>query len=191
MIGVMPRKTEPPIWPYDDSAIEFLNVDLDVWSRKPLRKLADAFGDEGLHYEGWEGTRFGVHYSGSTLTSKEGADSIVRGLVAKVESLPAAARVVWNAAERREFNIGIRSGFSPRSVEYRLSSETIRRVGRVKGGVVVTVYATGKHFSGRKGEPPTEIVEPGTFVGPSSQEAMKIIRKLESGASTRKPRRPN
>ena len=119
---------------------EFLNVDLDIRSRRsvaPLLKVwpsAQTPDRKPGHAPRW------VHISG--LSYKKSADRLVRELIALVDLLPPKARRCWTAASSRVFDIGIQAGLAPRNFEdVRLSPETVRAIARVQGTVVVTVYA--------------------------------------------------
>jgi hypothetical protein len=56
-----------------------------------------------------------------------------------VKSLPRAARVVWNQAYRRDFNVGIQGGLKPHSYELSLKPQTLKSVSSVNARVVVTI----------------------------------------------------
>ena len=118
----------------------FLNVDLDIWSRRPLEPLVEALGKKILvHHVGKEGRRQGAHLSLSRCG--QSADARTRALARLVEKLPKAARKLWDDATAREFNVGIQAGLTPFSHEIRLSAETLEMVARLGGSVVVTTYA--------------------------------------------------
>lgn len=119
----------------------FLNVDLDVFSRASLEPLAVAFGPRVLQlYVGRDGGRYRAHFELSAA-SRTSADAVIVGLVRLVKSLPRAARTVWNEAYRRDFNIGVQGGFWPRSYELSLKPETLKLVSSVNARVVLTIYA--------------------------------------------------
>lgn len=63
------------------------------------------------------------------------------GLVRLVKRLPRAARVAWNHAYRRDFNVGIQGGLKPHSYELPLKPEPLKLVSSVNARVVVTSYA--------------------------------------------------
>ena len=118
----------------------FLNVDLDIWSRRPLEPLVEALGKKiFVHHVGREGRRHGAHLSLSS--SGQRADVLTRALAKLVAKLPKTARQLWDDATAREFNVGIQAGLTPFSHEIRLSPETLEIVARLRGSVVVTTYA--------------------------------------------------
>jgi len=176
-------------WELNEAATHFLNVDLDVWSRRSLKPLVEAFGDRvSLMYEGWEGTRYGAHLEVSPMISRDGAEARIRQFIVMVKRLPADVRRHWDLAQRREFNIGLKGGFQPHSYELKLDRSTLRAAAAIDAGVVITVYATGRHFFGGPGEAPWEDLPEGSYVGPSPREARKMIRAAaRTSASGKQP----
>jgi hypothetical protein len=120
----------------------FLNVDLDVFARFPLEPLAAAFGSSVIPlYVGRYGSHFRACFELSTSRRKN-ADALMADFVELVKSLPRAARLAWNRAYRRDFNIGIQAGFTPASFEIGLNTSTLKLVNSVNARVVVTVYGS-------------------------------------------------
>ena len=105
--------------------------------------------------------------------NKTAADvnDLVREFVRLIDGLSAESRRLWDSAQRRDFNVGMIGGFRPHSFEFRLDPDVLESAVRLKAGVVMTIYATGRHFSGRGGEPPQRVMEPGTYVGPSPKRS--------------------
>jgi hypothetical protein len=115
-------------------------VDLDVFSRRRLSALAEAFGDRVfVLYEGRWGSRYSAHFElhGWNQT----ADQQIRGLVSLIRKLPRPARVLWNEAQLRVFNIGLQAGLHPHSHEIKLSPTTVAHAAQVRAGLVITTYA--------------------------------------------------
>ena len=69
------------------------------------------------------------------------ADTAIRGLVKLVERLPKSARRIWDRARARNFNIGIKAGVEPHSREFLVSDAAMEAIARVRGAIVITVYA--------------------------------------------------
>ncbi len=135
----MNRKQPRPHRP-ERNETYFLNVDLDVFARSPLEPLAAAFGSSVIPlYVGRHGNQFRAHFELSA-SSRKGADALMAGFVQLVKSMPRAARLAWNRAYRRDFNVGIQAGFTPASFEIALNADTLRLVSSVNARVVVTVY---------------------------------------------------
>lgn len=120
-----------------DSA--FLNVDVDVFSRRPLDSLVAAFGGEVLvNYVGREGDR---RYSAPfSLYEPRNADAAIRRLAQLIMRLPRSPRQLWNQASKRVFNVGFHGGFRPASVESEISNAALVAAARL-GASVVTIYA--------------------------------------------------
>jgi hypothetical protein len=118
---------------------KFLNVDLGIYSRSDLSPLVAAMGKEAIVlYSGREGSMFSAHLELSL--SPKSADEATRGLVRLITRLPRPARMLWNAAAQRIFNIGIQSGEVPTCYEVALAATTLRDVSSIKGQIAVTVY---------------------------------------------------
>ena len=122
---------------------EFVNVDLDIRSRRSLAALLDVWpsaqtpGRTPGHAPRW------LHIGGRMC--KNSADRVVRQLVARVDALPPRARRCWLTASSRVFDVGIQAGLAPRNFEVvRLGSDVIRAIARLKADVVVTVYAPSR-----------------------------------------------
>ena len=119
----------------------FLNVDLDIWSRTSLHPLVNAFGKRVIVLSvGKEGRRYGAHLELSAGTNDP--DRLLRRFVKQVQQLPRSAKVLWNGARVREFNVGVQAGRQPHAFELRLEPETVRAVASVKAQIGFTVYGT-------------------------------------------------
>jgi hypothetical protein len=121
---------------------QFLNVDLDVFSKVPLDPIADAFGERVLVlHVGRRGRRFGAHFELNSYTRNPQADRLIWRFVQLIRKLPRPARRLWNEADAREFNIGIEAAEKSPPFEMRLQPKTMAAVVSVHGRIVVTVYA--------------------------------------------------
>jgi hypothetical protein len=124
-----------------EDATSFLNVDLDIWSRTSLHPLVNAFGKRVIVLSvGKEGRRYGAHLELSAGTNNP--DRLLRRFVKQVQQLPRSAKVLWNSARVREFNVGVQAGRQPHAFELRLEPETLRAVASVKAQIGFTVYGT-------------------------------------------------
>lgn len=146
-------------WSQDPEETHFLNVDLDVWSRSPLDALVAAFGRAVfVHYVGPEDKRYGAHLS--VAGGGDDADVLTRKLIRLVMKLPRGARKLWDQAQAREFNVGVQGGVKPHCYEIRIKPETLELVARLRGRMVVTIYAAEVQArqpikpSGKKSRPP-------------------------------------
>ncbi len=122
----------------------FLNVDLDVLSRRRLEPLATALERRGLfvHYVGPEGARQGAHFSLTSIAGVSSADALMRKLAGHITALPPAVRVLWDNAASRTFNIGIQAGIQPPSHEICIASQTLALVAALGARVVITTYSS-------------------------------------------------
>jgi hypothetical protein len=139
-------KTSVNFWIKDDEA-RFMNVDLDVFSRRSLVPLADALGEKvSQMYVGREGRHYGAHFELAYSYGKD-ADRLIVALVRLVKGLPPIGRQAWAHAYRRDFNIGIQGGLRPRSLELAVKPETLNLIRAVNARLVITVYAADQPSS--------------------------------------------
>jgi hypothetical protein len=124
---------------FDEEATNFLNVDLDIFSKSRLEPLVVAFGDAvWVHYVGREGSRYGAHLE---LGFPRNADTGIKALAALVRQLPTSAWNLWKNAQVKDFNIGIQGGIKPHYCEFPLQLDTLREIVKLGARVVITVYA--------------------------------------------------
>ena len=134
------RRTSKTAKAFDEEAINFLNVDLDIFSKSRLEPLVAAFGDKiGVHYVGPEGSRYAAHFE---LGFLKNPDAGIKALVVLVRQLSTQAQKLWRNAQVKDFNIGIQGGIKPRYCEFPLHLETLNEVVKLRARVVITVYAT-------------------------------------------------
>jgi hypothetical protein len=117
----------------------YLNVDLEVWSRMNLEPLVQAFGAVNLHH----GLISGRWHASFEVEPEADAETALAALIQRVRGLDPVARSRWDAAERRESNIGIQAGEGPEAFELPLSSETLAALAQLGGRLVITVYGSG------------------------------------------------
>jgi hypothetical protein len=119
----------------------FLNVDLELaGARASIDTIADelAPGVFELH-RGRIGRLQWVHLE--VVRQTKTLDATLRELVRLVRGLSPAAKRVWRAARRRDFNIGIQAGPTPKSSELAIEPATVQAVASLGGRLVITVYA--------------------------------------------------
>jgi hypothetical protein len=127
-------------------ATHFLNVDLDLHSKTDLEPLVSALGRKVLKlHVGRIGLTYCVHLEVERRTKD--ADSTIRAFCALIKSLPSSERELWNAATKRDFNIGVQAGTHPFSHEIVLASETVKSASELCARIVFTVYAPEKQLS--------------------------------------------
>ena len=144
--------TSPP-----EDETEFLNVDLEVFSRSSLAPFVKGLG-RSVHvlHEGRWGRKYAACLELWVSGSGQKADVIIRRMVHLLSKMPRAAQRLWNGAQVKQFNLGIQAALKPRSFELSLQPDTLRAVARLGARLVVTVYAA---------EVPA--AEPGTVEGAS------------------------
>jgi hypothetical protein len=80
----------------------------------------------------------------ASLELNERASSLEGALVLWIEliqSLPEAARAIWDQCELRSINIGIQGGTEPHAVCFTIPSETVRQIASLQIEIALTVYA--------------------------------------------------
>jgi len=150
------------VWEDDEQATRFLNVDVDVWSRSSVQAVVDALGTKVfVHHVGLEGNEYGAHFSCARSYDKD-VDTLTHQLAGLVKKLPPLARKAWDKARVRDFNVGIRGGIRPSSLEFAIKTETVKLVAEVGGRIVITAYAAqakqaehGESLRKRRGRPTT------------------------------------
>jgi hypothetical protein len=120
--------------------VKFLNVDLDVYSRSDLQPLVSGFGDKVFAL--YVGRERGTYSANLELAGYEpSADSTIRTFCELVRALPKTERAMWNAAKRREFNVGLQAGLEPLTCdEFRIETQTLKAVAELGGVIVLSVY---------------------------------------------------
>ena len=132
-----------------EGTTEFLNVDLDIYSRRSLKPLVRAFGEQVIVlYLGRERQDYVAHLE--LADQPKAADRAVRDFGNLVNRLTSAQRKIWNTAIARSFNIGIQAASKAKPFEIELSPRTIRVLCSLNAGVAFTVYAPRFPDSARK-----------------------------------------
>jgi len=130
-------ESEPP--KFEDA--QFLNIDLDVRSRRSLAPLVEAWpwSYQPLIANGRPNPRWLIlNPRGAGVTAESAAKQLLR----HIGSLRSSARSCWKQAHRRTFDIGVRAGGPGRAFEeVRLSAETLKRIAATGAHIQVTVYA--------------------------------------------------
>jgi len=122
------------------ASTEFLNVDLEIRSRRSLAPIVQAW--PWVQTPGLNAGKAPRWVVGSPPRDPRNADAAIRHLAALVDALPNAARRCWNEASSRTLDIGIQAGLEPRSFEdVLLRPSTLKEIARLSARVLVTVYA--------------------------------------------------
>jgi hypothetical protein len=117
----------------------FLNVDLDIESATPLDALAADFGKRvSIMFAGRMNRRHCLYVE---IRRGRGPDGIINAFCALVEGLPPNSRRLWNAARRKEFDIGFEARLSShRANRFSIQASTLARVTKLGASVAVTFY---------------------------------------------------
>lgn len=116
----------------------FFNVDLEIRSPSKLDGLAAQMGKRVLvHHCGPAPKRHLLAVSSSRLCKSP--DAAIHALCRIVESLPAAARRIWNRAHRT-FDIGYGLRPAERSSHFALRADTLERITKLGATLAVTYY---------------------------------------------------
>jgi hypothetical protein len=122
------------------SPTHYLNVDLDIYSRRDLGPLVKAFGTNvNVLYVGRERGKYCAHLEISRHTTT--ADSTISAFCRLIEGLAAPRRKIWNNATVRSFSIGVQAGTQPKPCDFAIKPKTIKAVCGVAAQIVLTVYA--------------------------------------------------
>jgi|HubBroStandDraft_6_1064221.scaffolds.fasta_scaffold472669_2 hypothetical protein len=119
---------------------EFLNVDLDIYSKHDLQPLIERLGRK-VHvlYVGRERGKYSAHLEVAKNTKT--ADSTLRAFCRLIEDLPKPERSLWNTAAVRSFSIGIQAGAEPYACDFTIRPATVQATSNVRAQIVLTIYA--------------------------------------------------
>ncbi len=125
-----------------EDVTEFLNIDLEVFSRESLTPFVEGLGRtvHVLHDGRW-GRKHAACVELWASGWKETPEAIIKAMVRLLDRLPRSAKALWNRADRRQFNIGVRAALRPRSFELALGPASLKAISRLNARVVFTVYA--------------------------------------------------
>jgi hypothetical protein len=118
----------------------FLNVDLDIESKTSLRSLAREFGNKVLVM--FSGRIKGRHCLFVEIAgTHQSPDATIHALCGLVEGLSAVGKRAWDAAQRKEFDVGYEARHSSqRTNHFKIRQSTLRRVAKLGAGLAVTFY---------------------------------------------------
>ena len=117
----------------------FLNVDLEVRSRKNLAPLAAELDRKAvvLHCERVRSAWFRRVESGR---SHRGPDATIRALCKVVEGLSEPIKNLWRSADRKAFDIGYETNPDAPVFAATVTPGTLRLVAQLGADLVVTIY---------------------------------------------------
>jgi hypothetical protein len=117
--------------------IHFLNIDLDIESSIDISPIIDEWGDSICVHRNEEID--GIFY-GSFETPFSGIDGIIDEYISLIDGLSPSSRAIWDKALKRDFDFGYESGTEPNNFHSRIESESINKLAKVGGSVVITIY---------------------------------------------------
>jgi len=123
---------------------EFLNVDLDIYSRSNLTPLVGALGEMVfVLYLGRPKNTWEARLELSILSRRQEKDpnAIIQKMATLIEALPSGPRAIWDKAKRREFSIGVQAGLSPNSFDLAIEPKTLAAASKLNARIVLTLYA--------------------------------------------------
>ena len=118
----------------------FLNVDLDIESESPLDSVAQEFGNRVVVMRN---DRIKGRYCLSVACAEAGRtqNAVLKALCSLIERLSEKGRCAWDAAEKREFNLGYETRLrSARANGFKIHPDTLRRITNLGASVAVTIY---------------------------------------------------
>jgi len=132
----------------NEKETNFLNVDLDIYSRSKLDPLVAAFGKSMfVNYLGRERHLYSTHLEIAGITKS--ADAAIRSMCTVTRRLPRAERKLWDRAIKRDFNIGLTASTTAKCFEIALAARTIQMISSLNARIVVTVYSPEQNKSAR------------------------------------------
>lgn len=124
------------------SRTSFINVDLDVYSARPLRLLADAMEKANAIALYCGRVAPGQYRASFELGhSPRSADTAIRDLAHLIDGLPAPARKLWDGANQRDFAVGIDAGNTPFSFTSAIKPSTVTMVSKLGAQISYVIYA--------------------------------------------------
>ena len=121
----------------------FLNVDLDIEAPYDLAPLVSALGPRVFDlYTGALRDGFQTHLEldADVTYDLKDPDVAIQAFITLLEQLPPDAKLLWDGASKRDFNIGIQAGTKRPAFECALLPQTLGSIARLGARVVITVY---------------------------------------------------
>jgi hypothetical protein len=118
----------------------FLNVDLEIESRKPLRPLARELRDKiHMTFLGRINGNHCLFFEISANTRNQ--EATIHAFCKLIEGLSAVNRKLWDTALRKEFDLGYESQLSSeRANRFTIRPSAVRRVANLGASLAITFY---------------------------------------------------
>ena len=162
---------------------KFLNVDLEVLSRRPLEGLVEAFGKkvDVLHVGKW-GRRYGAYVEVSGSGYRGNAERLIRRFLAMIVALPQSKRRLWTTRNQGISTSGLKPPVRRELSSCDLRRETLEAIASVNGRLVASLCTRASAHSNRGFEADDEAAAPcrdGAGAGPlhavSHREADRLL----------------
>jgi hypothetical protein len=122
------------------SNTHFLNVDLDIYSRRDLKPLVNRFGTKVIVlFMGKTKRKYSAHLEIERYCTTP--DSTIRAFCRLVNDLPEPERNIWDAAVVRSFSVGVQAEIGSPVRDFQVRRETVTAVSEISAEIVLTVYA--------------------------------------------------
>lgn len=118
---------------------KFLNVDLEVESAADLEPLVAAMAGGAFDLAKYR-RRGRYHVRFELNRTPTNADQAIRAFARLLRRLPPRVRRLWNAARRRDFDIGMDAPDPSDCAMLELSDEAVQLAGMLGARIVFTVY---------------------------------------------------
>src|SRR5688500_2779918 len=124
-----------------NSSFEFLNVDLEIHSRCSLEPLLSELTPrlDVLHSESKPNKHF-ANLETSRFWKNASPDKTIAALCDVLESLSPKARKIWQKAHSKVFDIGLDIDPKATNLHQPLSTESLRRIGKLGATINFTCY---------------------------------------------------
>jgi hypothetical protein len=119
----------------------FLNVDLDVESRRDLGPILSALGETVVVlYSGSEGRLHRVSLELFGFARYTTPETCIARFARLVKRLPTGAQRLWKGATLRRFDIGFQGGTAEATYTTRITANTLRRAAEIGAEIAITIY---------------------------------------------------
>ena len=118
----------------------FLNVDLDIESKRELTGLQSELGENVTVLVGGPVTPGCFQLRLEVLPEHDNPDDTILALCSLLENLSASGKRAWRTAHKKEFDIGHELATSGLASPFSLRNETLRRVAKLGATMGVTFY---------------------------------------------------
>ncbi len=121
------------------SNVRYLNVDLLINSKDDLTPIVESFGEDVVAlYNGSWGEHFRANFE--IAGSHAAASEDISYFCTLVNCLEGKAKVLWENAFSKEFDIGFESGEGKESYNTELKKSVINRISEIGASVSITIY---------------------------------------------------